>query len=544
MASLLPPVRGKSEISVTFDNISLTTSTWFIKGLSMSIYQAQLLKTKLHITKFKMYPIIARVNISQSTFGILDISGNFGVIISQCAINGMTRQAKTFITIMDSKVKIISSAFFNNKANNCPAILKATGSQILIQHSAFTGNYGHNGLIEIHNGSNLRVDGSTFERNKHWYFMISVIVVRSGSSAAVHDCTFSSNTAAYGAALCSFPKSQIFIKNCRFLNNTAQRGGTINCHDQHTLEGFNKTKITDLSFFPVGLKKFQGEFLNSNYFSNRNSETETGLNKVSMYTEFDPESNDTFSECVITGSVFQYNAGSESGGSIYVQGRSMGVHNSSFKSCHSGIGGAIKVYSANVRVRACLFENNDSLLGGSINIEHFSTLLMEETLFDYQKEPVVSGAGILASGGSKLIIKNSKFINDWTLPCVLQIYNFTVVTVMNTKFEMTTIYGSAVLYSENNAVVNFTNCTFHRNAGIYASDNTLIGVENSTFRDGHDVAMGAIIFIRAGSQIYFTFCHFIDNHPLIYNTLMAVHEASTMVMKGCLYANNSFATSF
>ena len=539
VASLLPPVGRNLDISVTFDNISLSTSSWFIQGLNLHIYQTQLLITKLFVSKLKMHPKIAIVNISYSTFGILDISGNFGVMISHCTINGMTRQAETFITIKDSKIKIISSLFHNNKANTGPAILIGTGSQVMIQHSIFVWNYGYDGLIEIHNGSNLRVYNCTFERNKHWFFMISIIVVRSGSSADLYNCTFFSNAAAYGAALCSFPKTRILIRNCHFLNNTGQRGGIINCHDQDTLEGFNKTNMK--GFVTVNPQKLQGEFLNRILFSER----VTGMNNnASMYIKVQPGTNDKFSKCVINGSVFQYNYGIESGGSIYVQGRYMDIRDSSFKTCNAGIGGAIRIYMANMRVKQCLFENNVSPLGGSINIEHFSTLLMEKTLFNYSTEPYASGAGIMASGGSKLKMNNSYFINDWTLPYALQIYNFTEATVMNTKFEMTIVYGSMVLYSENNVKVNFTNCTFHRNTGIYASDNTFISVENSTFRESHGVSMSGIIFIRAGSHIYFTSCNFIDNYPPVVFNFMAIREASTLVMKSCLYANNTFGFHF
>ena len=197
-----------------------------------------------------------------------------------------------------------------------------------------------------------------------------------------------------------------------------------------------------------------------------------------------------------------------------------------------------------MRVKQCLFENNVSPLGTSINIDHFSTLLMEKTLFNYSTEPYASGAGIMASGGSKLKINHSYFINDWTLPYALQIYNFTEAIVMNTKFEMTIGYGSMVLYSENNFNVNFTNCTFHRNTGIYASDNTFISVENSTFRESHGVPMPGIIFVRAGSYIYFTNCYFIDNYPPVIFSFVAVRETSTLVMKSCLYANNTFGFHF
>ena len=150
----------------------------------------------------------------------------------------------------------------------------------------------------------------------------------------------------------------------------------------------------------------------------------------------------------------------------------------------------------------------------------------------------------MASGGSKLKMNNSYFINDWTLPYALQIYNFTEAIVMNTKFEMTIVYGSMVLYSENNVNVNFTNCTFHRNTGIYASDNTFISVENSTFRESHGVSMPGIIFVRAGSHIYFTSCHFIDNYPPVIFNFMAIREASTLAMRNCLYANNTFGYHF
>ena len=198
-----------------------------------------------------------------------------------------------------------------------------------------------------------------------------------------------------------------------------------------------------------------------------------------------------------------------------------------------------------MRVRQCLFENNISPLGSSFNVDYVSTLLVENTLFNYREESTVSGAAIMASSGSKLKMKNSNFVNDWTLPYALQISNFTVATIMSTKFEMTTVYGSMVLYSENNVKVNFTNCTFHRNTGIYASDNTFIAVENSTFRESHGVPMPGIIFVRAGSHIYFTSCCFVDNYPTsIVFTFMAVREASTVAMKSCVYANNTFGYHF
>ena len=531
VTSLLPPAEPNLDISVTFDNISLSTSSWFIQGLNLLIYQAKLFKTKIFVSKLKIYPQIATVNISYSTFGILGISGNFEVIISHCTINGMTRQAETLITIIDSKVKIISSIFHNNKANTGPAIIKSTSSKVMIQDSIFTWNYGHHGLIEIHKWSNLRVSNSTFERNKHWFFMISVIVVKSECSAALYNCTFFSNAAAYGAALCSFPKTNIVIKNCHFFNNTGQRGGIINCHDQHTLEGFNKTKI-------IRSIKKQGEYYNLN------SERRTEINNATMFAEVQLGTIDKFSKCSITGSVFEYNSGIESGGSIYVQGRSMDIYNTSFKTSQAGIGGAIRIYNATVRVRQCLFENNISPLGSSINVDYLSNLLVENTLFNYREESMASGAAVMASGGSKLKMKISNFINDWTLPYALQIYNFTVATIMNTKFEMTVVYGSMVLYSENNVKVNFTNCTFHRNTGIYASYNTFISVKNSTFRESHGVSMPGIIFVRAGSHIYFISCYFTDNYPPVIFNFMAVHEASTLVMKSCVYANNTFGYHF
>ena len=425
--------------------------------------------------------------------------------------------------------------------NTGPAIVKAMASKLKILRSIFISNYGHCGLIEIMNHSKLIIKNSKFENNSHFFFMISTILIRPNSSAFLSNTTFLNNMAALGAALCSFPKSNIFVKNCTFLNNIAQRGGAISCHDQFAAQESNvkhNTSISPLisrlstkfSHLPSidSMKKFDNKTLSLLKIYR----SQVKLNSKLFF-------NTTMTKCIIINSTFENNHVIEAGGAIYVQGRILEVHNSSFVANKGGFGGSISGEdSADINIMKCRFRNDFSIMGSSIFIEQSVKLSVDHSYFDYNDTSYATGAKILAFNYCNITVNNSYFINTWTVPVVFGLFNFTQLSAFNTKYQTYRNLGSAVLYAENNIKAIFLNCMFYKNTGIYGTENTVIHILNSTITDSHYVAIGHSILVQYGSHIYFMDTNISENKPAMPQPFIKVAHGSSAKMVNCIYKNN------
>ena len=189
------------------------------------------------------------ISIYNSTVGSLNVQGPemFRINIIKSELYGTERPTKTLLDVSNTKLYIRKSTFRSNEVGTGPAVPKATNSQIVVENCTFLENVGETGLFEITNGSNLNMTDTEFKNNGRWFFALSTIVVRRSSSASISGCTFVSNMAEYGAALCSFQNTSVVVNSSVFIDNLGQEGGAINCHNQVDLsQEYNNNRSTEV----------------------------------------------------------------------------------------------------------------------------------------------------------------------------------------------------------------------------------------------------------------------------------------------------------
>ena len=400
-----------------------------------------------------------------------------------------------------------------------------------ITNVSFQHSYGKKGLIQAIENSNLIITNSTFDRNGHWFYALSTIVLMSGSQALVSNCVFNGNKGAYGAALCSFPKTSVTVVNSTFANNFGQRGAVINIHDYANLKmhyynylSAEKTKFTHRQLFKTEMKTKMCPADKNAIVSEDSGEKPVFLKK------------DDFS-CVVNDSTFSINRGMFSGGAIYVQGRALFLYNTSFILNVAGFGAAVAAEDkAFIFAKNTTFRNNYADIGSQINAENSVYLHLENILFDYSDVGYVTGPGFRVVAKSSIHILGSKFFTNFPLP--LDIENFTDITVTDSHFGMYKDSGSGVLYAENNVKINFTRCSFFKHGGFQISDNTFLFMDHYSIVRSHHVASLFIIWIKFGSHIYLKDTNITAIYPLQSIPFLRAESSSSVTLERCLYADN------
>ena len=88
--------------------------------------------------------------------------------------------------------------------------------------------------------------------------------------------------------------------------------------------------------------------------------------------------------CIVNNSTFMRNHGLESGGVIYVQGRSVYIENSNFIRNLGGFGGAVRgCQNATINVKGTTFKNDRAFIGAAIAVEFSVILSMDQIRYDY-----------------------------------------------------------------------------------------------------------------------------------------------------------------
>ena len=520
--------RSTTNLNISFYNVSLLKSNWTINGLNLFICEASLAKTEIYLSVKKRAS--GTVDMYRSTIGHLHVSGKFQIHIADCNINGKIRNFTPVFEVISCEINITNCVFSKNYGGTSAAVVKAYSSQVNIRNVSFSFNYGLNGIIELLDKSNMYLMNCTFDNNGHWYYMKSAILVKSNSSAVISHSRFVRNRAAFGAALCVFPSGSTMVTNSVFQNNDAQRGGVINIHDQPNLL-LKKERDTFASQLHK-TKSFGIEIPNrvSNDFL---------THFQPFFTVDDTMNNNLHHACIVNSSIFMRNYGFESGGVIYVQGRSVHIENSNFTRNLGGFGGAVRgCQNATINVKATIFKNNRALIGATIAAEYSVILSMDQIRFDYNDDWNLTGTAFRLISYSKIRISNSIFINNANVPVVLNVDNFTDVSVINSTFKMHNDYGSSVLYATNNVRVKFANCSFYKHGGFYASENAYVYMEQCSIEGSHHVEMAIIIWIQYSSHLYLNNTNITSTNPQIDVTFLQVDSGSAATFDHCLYIEN------
>ena len=521
-----------TQFNVSFENASLLKSTWEINGLSLSVFNANLAKTEIYLSleKYALEKMSGTAYINRSIIGHLHVSGKFKIHVEQCKMIGKLRNSTSVFEIINSEINILNSVFSKNYGGTGPAVVKACCSQVNIRNAFFSRNYGLNGLIELLDNSNMSLINCTSENNGHWYYMRSSILVKSKSSAVISQSRFIKNIASFGAALCVFPGASAIVVDSVFHDNCAQRGAVINIHDQLNLTLQKEPKNTASKLLKT--KPYSIEIQNkiSNNLSihvQHLSTVQETLNDVVHYG------------CIVNSSIFMRNHGFESGGVIYVQNRTVYIENSNFTRNLGGFGGAIRGFqNAVINMKGTTFKNDRAVLGAAIAAEYSVILRMDQIIFDYDDDWNLTGSAFRLGSYSSMKISNSFFINTANVPVVLNVDNFTDVSIVNSTFRMYTDYGSSVLYATNTVKVKFTNCSFFKHGGFYASDNAHVHMDQCSIARSHHVEMTIIIWIQYSSHLYLNNTIITTTDAQISITFLQADSGSTAIFNHCMYSEN------
>ena len=527
-------MQNKRHVDVYFNDVTLYKTIWSINDMSLTLKFTSLRNTKLFLQRSNNSTILNHCNIINSTFGHLKVSSAFNILVSDSDFTGTTSFKDTLINIIDCELDIVNSSFEGCRVTSYSAVLKAKSSMINIQNSVFRENSGPNGVIEISRESNLNINKTTFKNNGFLFSAVSNILVKTNSSAKVSNCKFRDNIAIYGGVLSSFPNTSVMVENSTFIHNTGQRGGAINCHNQKNL---TPTKNKH-SLLIVKARKV-GQYFSANELKEAKTFESNIMNSFLKQTKDD-------TKCIVKESNFINNWAVESGGAIYVQGRSIDILDCTFTNTTSGFGGVIMGYEkSRINIEGTQFINNAGMLGNVINIRINVALNMINCFFDYNDTDYVSGPFIRARDYSYLAINRCYFISQAGIPYMFDVENFTDIIVSNSNMETYRNLGSSVLFALNNVHAKFLNCSFYKHGGFQAIHNSFITIQGSTYTQCHHVTPGALFFVQHGSHLYISSTN-ISDVKTVYNPLyfIASDDHSFATMKNCLYTNNNLVYHF
>ena len=121
---------------------------------------------------------------------------------------------------------------------------------------------------------------------------------------------------------------------------------------------------------------------------------------------------------------------------------------------------------------------------------------------------------------------------------VLNVDNFTDISVINSTFRMHTDYGSSVLYATNTVNVKFATCSFFKHGGFYVSENAYLHMDQCSIDQSHHVEMAIIMWIQYGSHLYLNNTNITATNPQISVTFLQVDSGSVSIFDHCVYAEN------
>ena len=149
---------------------------------------------------------------------------NGTLFIQQCSFINNTGISSTGIISMASTSVVISdSKFIYNGAFSGEGIMFARDVNISISGSLFKHNYGNIAICRVLGSSVINIDRSEFENNTQ-----GVLNVR-GGYIYINESNFTSNSADeywYGGVMWA-ATTNISIKGCNFINNSAYKGGVL-----------------------------------------------------------------------------------------------------------------------------------------------------------------------------------------------------------------------------------------------------------------------------------------------------------------------------
>ena len=364
------------------------------------------------------------------------------------------------------ELNIVDSTFLNNSAAFGGAISVVMYSKLMITKCSFSensailetwdvykNNSGIGGALVI-GSSKVHIFQSQFYQN--YAYVSAGSVYAEESLLLIHDTVFENNIADYnGGAVTIIAHCNSIIQESLFINNSAEnkavgRGGGL------LIGLFTTVNIAFVNFFkneaPEGGAIFGADFSeitlhNTTLEGNKGSaiyiviKTSLQISDSRIYNNTEAYKGGAVfieTQCLlfVLNTMFEYNEATTSGGALYVDAISaVSLYNCSFTSNSAFKGGALAVYSSDIKIFATNFTKNKAANGGVCAVGanlHIELCMMDNNTVTgnggvaYMEintqlnitTSIFNGNSALGSGGvfwirsSTLNVRNSSFSNN------------------------------------------------------------------------------------------------------------------------------------
>ena len=383
--------------------------------------------------------------------------GNSALHYLSTKVNAETGEERTVINggsggaIYSSQKSIFDiedCEFVGNKAENIGggAITATVSSKINIKNCSFTenaaidvngaegGNAGTGGAIYVYNGTTLSVIESTFNTNTA--VKNGGAVYATGAKTTIDNCSFDSNSASSGGAICTSVNST--VTNSTFNKNSASyRGGAFYVVSQDGLSYLEKAVIDNCTFTSnkaleggsseerrgggLYIAEYVVASLKNSIFDGNESTQYGGAVNVARGSVLNVTATNFNNNKASTGGAiwlylgtsltvsdgeFSGNSAAKLGGAVYSY-ETVKYSEITFKNNVASSGGALYVAGGAATVDDCIFtENNASSYGGSIYVADETELVASDVVLS--GNTAIRGGAIYVGGGNTTV-KNAEF---------------------------------------------------------------------------------------------------------------------------------------
>ena len=375
---------------VTLSMLAANTSNYIDSSTAM-IFLAEnhTLSSELSVSNIDKF---LRLSTNGSITVSITCSGNASlnfINITQLQISGLE-----FISC-SSRVELVDhftledSSFHSRNSDGSALELTQTNTNIV--RSSFTFN-----TVGTYQNHLTFLRFSNLDRHLNMSYVYGARVggalVVTNSNLDISSSLFDSNTAELGGAIFSEFYSNVTIRDCTFVNNSAAdcsddrcSGGALFVDSDCTIMAHNSTFINSTSKFSGGaIALFKGTYIGTqNVFSNNEASRQGGV----VYA---------FSNSIITvdNSSFSNNKAGYGGGVMYANyNSSITVDNSDFHNNEaSHTGGAVSAFSSSsIIVNSSAFSNNGASIGGAMYALSSSSITIDSSSFNNNEADISGG---------------------------------------------------------------------------------------------------------------------------------------------------------
>ena len=471
------------------------------------------------------------LKITNSKFYHIKVTYGYSITISECEFDQDVRLDSIMIDVENSILKISNSTFNNIKAvSNVQTIISIVSSQVTLKNVQCSGIEATISLIQIINGSELRVESSLFMKNR---MSSSIIVTKLHSRVSVTDSVFSDNVAMYGSCILASANTTLNIHNSSFLNNEAIKGGAIMSHNMLHLCEQNDSDST------FGQK----------IFDKLTKKTEEGLtpdiSKTCLQNKEGIKYQAVGFTAFITESVFVNNTAWK-GGAIYATGDAIElfIEQSNFISLAYLGGGNLFINGTTkmgrrVHATGSSFSTPADVNAGSLYMEN--TFLNITNCSIGSQDPNEMGYGIWATENSIIYAINNTFYCLTPVTNALNMYNNVTLYIMNCTFLLGSPFQFPLILARQNSSITVFQSHFTNNNTFLTVLTSIvfdirpltnITVTNSTFASPRGLGL-RVISATDQSHAVFKNCSFNTVSGFELFNLSSLHMRGSKIT-GCI----------